>query len=42
MNGYLINNGDIATMTPLQKKAMAIINKIIFEWKLKNKALLII
>jgi len=39
MNGYLINNGDIKTMTPLQKIAMVTINQIIFKWKSKNKPL---
>jgi len=39
MNGYHINNGDITTMTPLQKMAMVTINQIIFKWKSKNKPL---
>ena len=42
MLGYKINNGDIKTMTPLQKQAMIIINNIILEWKSKNKPLVTI
>ena len=42
MYGYLINNGDISTMTPLQRMAMVTINKIILKWKSKNKPLVTI
>jgi len=42
MNGYLINNGDIKTMTPLQKMAFMIINEKIFSWKSKNKPFVVI
>lgn len=37
MHGYRINNGDITTMTPLQKMAMIAINNNILKWKAKNK-----
>ena len=42
MNGYMINNGDISTMTPLQKITMIIIQEIIIKWKSKNKAMVVI
>jgi len=37
LHGYKINNGDLSTMTPLQKLASFIITENIFEWKMKNK-----
>lgn len=41
MQGYQINNGDIKTMTPLQKQAMVVINEMIWEWKGKQKTLMV-
>ena len=42
LNGYRINNGDISTMTPLQKITMTVINNLILDWKNDNKVLLTI
>ena len=41
MQGYQINNGDINTMTPLQKQAMIVINEMIWKWKGKQKTLMV-
>ena len=41
MHGYQINNGDIKTMTPLQKRVMVVINEMIWEWKGKQKGLMV-
>lgn len=41
MQGYQINNGDIKTMTPLQKHAMIVINEMIWNWKGKQKYLMV-
>ena len=38
----MINNGDLTTMTPLQKQAMNCINQILLKWKTKQKPLVVV
>lgn len=40
MAGYTINNGSMSNLTVLQIMAIAIMRKIAWEWKVKQKALL--
>ncbi len=42
MYGYKINNGDISTMTPLQKFATAIMVDNIFKWKIDKEPMAVI
>ena len=42
MNGYLINGGDLTTMTPLQRYCVTIINNIIWKWKNDNKPFVVL
>lgn len=42
MHGYQINDGDLSSMTPLQKQACLIISDTIFKWKLDNKPFAVI
>lgn len=40
--GYQINNGDLSTMTPLQRLVVGIISREILNWKLDNKPVIVI
>lgn len=40
--GYTINNGDISSMTPLQKMCVRLITNEILKWKLDNKPFIVI
>ena len=40
--GYQLNNGNLSSMTPLQKIATRIIITEIIEWKMDNKPLVMI
>ena len=40
--GYTINDGNLSSMTPLQKMAVRIINTEILNWKLNNEPFIVI